>query len=392
MEKIKIAQVITRLDWGGSPDIFRILYGYLKKDGVYDVRLISGITVYPKGRTWGFLEQLGPDLKLIPELIRDINPAKDLAALFKLYQYFRKERFDIVHTHTAKAGMLGRIAARLAGVPVIIHTPHGHNFYGYFGPVFSRVIIWLEKMATAFTDKIIVLTILEERDYIKYKVAREDKIAYIHTGLEFDKYERVNIDKKAMRKSLDIEDDEPVIGMLARLEPVKGPEYFIEAAKEVAKKNARSKFIVVGDGSLRDSMEEKVARSGLEKRFIFTGWRDDIPELLSIFDIMVLPSLNEAVGIALIEAQAMGVPVVATNVGGVPEVVRDGDTGILVPSKDPVKLANAINHLLENDQLRKKMGELGKIWVKDRFRVEDMVFLIFKLYKELLEKRDNVKK
>ena len=159
--KIKIAQVITRMDWGGSPDIVRILCERLNPDK-YEVWLLTGETKYPSKKTEDFFRRFKDRVVFVPELKRDICPLSDLAAFLRLYFLFLKHRFDIAHTHTAKAGFLGRIAARLAGVPGIIHTPHGNNFYGYFGRVASRLVVWLERFADYFADKNIVLTELEK--------------------------------------------------------------------------------------------------------------------------------------------------------------------------------------------------------------------------------------
>ena len=172
--------------------------------------------------------------------------------------------------------------------------------------------------------------------------------------------------------------------MVGRLEPVKGPEYFVKAATDVAKQSPQTKFMMVGAGSLRVRLERQVKDLGLDHRFIFTGWRNDIPDILSILDILVLPSLNEGVGMILVEAQAMGVPIVATRVGGVPEVVQDGQTGILVPAADPLSLANAIKQLLTDDQKRWNMAQKSIAWVRSKFKAQDMVNAISDLYQELV--------
>lgn len=384
--KIKIAQVITRLDWGGSPDIVRIICTHLEPES-YDVMLVTGSTKYPTVRTRGFLEKFSGRTVIIPRLKREINLLMDLSALVSLYLLFRREKFDIVHTHTAKAGVLARLAAYFARVPVIIHTPHGHNFYGYFGICMSKIIIAVERFVARFTDRIIVFTELEKKDFIRFRVADTEKVSLIYQGLELERYTQVNIDKVKSKKAFGIAVDEDVIGMIGRLEPIKGPGYFVEAAEEVAKKFTKTKFIVVGEGGLRQRLENQVEGMGLKDRFIFTGWREDIPEILSIMDILVLPSLNEAVGIVLIEAQVLGVPVVATNVGGIPEIVIDGMNGILIPPRDPQALAQAVVKLLKDEALRRKMGDAGREWVRDRFSVESMIEKLEKLYKDLKEKR-----
>lgn len=384
--KIKVAEVITRLDWGGSPDIVRIICSYLDPN-LYDITLIMSPTKYPSVKTKEFLEKFSQKIVIIPELKREINLISDLAALIRLYFLFRRRNFDIVHTHTAKAGALGRIAASLAGKPIIIHTLHGHNFYGYFRPVLSKIIIVIERFVSHFTDKIIVLTELEKKDLLRFKIAEAEKIRLIYPGLELDRYTQANVGKVSMRQNFNIAPDEKVVGMVCRLESIKGPEYFVEAAGVVAKQFSKVKFIMVGEGSLRQRLEEQVKEARLQNKFIFTGWREDIVEILSILDILVLPSLNEAVGMILIEAQSLGVPVVATNVGGIPEVIRDNQTGILVPPANPHSLAQAINQLLADEQKRCDMAQAARIWIRDKFKAQDMVDRISDLYQELILNR-----
>lgn len=383
MKKIKVAQVITRLDWGGSPDIVRVICTYLDPE-VYDITLIIGVTKYPNLKTEEFLKKFGQKALFLPELKRNINPLSDLAAFLRLYFLFRRQKFDIVHTHTAKAGALARTAAFLAGTPVIVHTLHGHNFYGYFGPVSSRIVTIIERWLGYLTDKIIALTELERKDLISFKAAGSEKIRLIYQGLEMEGYAGLNIDKHRVRHSLGIKPDEKVVGMIGRLEPVKGPEYFIKAAKSVAEVFPRVKFILVGEGSLREKLEKQMKSLGLEEKFIFTGWREDIPEILSILDLLVLPSLNEGVGMVLIEAQGLGVPIVASRVGGIPEIVRDNQTGILVSAGDADSFAGAIKSLLADENRRSAMSQEAIKWIKGKFKARDMIEEISKLYQELL--------
>jgi len=382
-QKLKVAEVITRMDWGGSPDIVRLICKHLDPN-LYDIRLIVGPSVHPTQKTKDFLEEFKDKVITVNALKRNINPINDFAALGQLRETFKREKFDIVHTHTAKAGALGRLAARKAGVPIIIHTPHGHNFYGYFGFIFSKIIIAIERHLCRFTDKIICLTQLEKKDFIKFKVASQDKLALIPQGLELDEYKDATFDKDKLKKNLGLPLNEDVVGYIGRLEPIKGLDYLIAAVKLI---NNNVKFLIVGDGSLRERLGQKVKALGLSEKFIFTGWRSDIAQLLFLMDLLVLPSLNEAVGISLIQAQAMGVPVVASNVGGIPEIIRDNFTGILVPPANPQALAKAIAGLLNDKQKRLGMSKEAKAWIKGKFRVEDMINRISGLYQELAGKK-----
>jgi glycosyltransferase involved in cell wall biosynthesis len=384
--KIKIAQVITRLDWGGSPDIFRILCSHLDPN-LYDITLIIGDTKHPTQKTSEFLKRFKGRTVMVPQLKRDISPVDDIAAFWKLYSIFRKGHFDIVHTHTAKAGALGRLAAALGRTPVIVHTPHGHNLYGYFNKRASAIIVRIEKFLTRFTDEIIALTELERSDYASSGVAAAGKVSVIYQGLELDKLVRDWKSACSLKNIFKIGPDTRVVGMVGRLEPVKGSPVFIEAAARVAKLCPNTKFIIAGEGSLKAAMEKRALELGIGGVTIFAGWRDDIPDIISLMDVMVLPSLNEAVGIALIEAQAEGVPVVASKVGGIPEVVNDRKTGILVPPSDPAAIADAVVSLLSDKAKCAAMGEAGKIWVRGRFRAEDMAEKTSALYMRLLNKK-----
>lgn len=383
MKRIKIAQVITRLDWGGSPDIVRIICSYLDPK-LYDVTLITGLTKYPSSKTKQFLQEFNSRVVIVPQLKRKINLWLDFRALLTLYFLFWRQKFDIVHTHTAKAGALGRLAAYFAKTKVIIHTPHGHNFYGYFNFLFSKIIIMLEKFFASFTDELIALTELEKKDLIRFKVASPEKIRLIYQGLELEDYAKINIDRNKFRQSFNISLGQSVVGMIGRLEPVKGPQYFVQAVKFYAGQLNNAKFIIAGEGSLRKRLEKQVKNAGLEDRFIFIGWREDIREIISILDILVLPSLNEAVGMVLLEAASLGIPVIATNVGGIPEIVKDKQTGILVEPANYRALALAINYLLSNKQKSLEMSQAAKSWVRGRFKTQDMVNEISKLYQEQL--------
>ena len=207
----------------------------------------------------------------------------------------------------------------------------------------------------------------------------------INSGLELDNYREVNIDTRKKKDELQVGQDTALVGMIGRLEPVKGPEYFIEAAKLVIERFTKVKFLIVGDGSLRNKLELRCKELSIFDRFIFTGWREDIPEILAILDMLVLPSLNEAVGRILIEAGACGKPVVATSVGGIPEVVNDNETGILVPPKAPEALAQAIIALLKSEEKRQKMGKAAKNWIDEKFSAYRMVERISSLYGELVK-------
>jgi len=384
MRKIKVAQVITRMDWGGSPDLVRIFCQGLKRQG-FEVTLIAGRSLNPSSKTKDFLEGFRDSTVLMPELKRNISPLWDAVALFKLYSIFRRKRFDVVHANTSKAGFLARIAAHCAGVSCIVYMPHGHVFYGYFGPVMSRILVFLERIAAKVTDRIIVLTKLEKRDFLNLGVACPDAIHIIPSGLEVSEFFVIgNTAKEELRQKHGLDSEKKIIGMVSRLESVKGPQFFIEAVRTVLKSRDDVIFLIIGEGDMSSQLRSLVKDRGLQDKVTFLGWREDVLELIALMDILVQPSLNEAVGRVLLEAQMLGVPVVATDVGGIPEVVKNNLTGIVIPPKDPDALGEAVCKLLESDTMRLSMSDEAKKWVRAEFSSEEMIRKLINVYQEVL--------
>jgi len=383
MRKIKVLHIITRLDKGGSAEnTFLNLVGLDKN--IYDVTLMSGPVEEPTQDRRDEVEEYGIKHIFIPELVRNISLINDLKTILNIYRYLRKEKFDIVHTHTSKAGLLGRLAARLARIPIIIHTPHGHVFFGYFGLIKSNLFIFLEKLASRITDKIIALTNREKEDYISCKVTDEEKSVVICSGIELNKFKDLLLNEKQnLKKELGIPENSLIVGTLGRLVPVKGPEFLVEAAKHIISKYPDTFFVFTGDGYLRPDLKKKALNFGLKENIIFLGWRDDGAKILSLYDVFILPSLNEGMGRVLVEAMALGKPIVASRIGGIPDLVTHGKNGFLVPPKDPEELAKYIQILIEDREKREKMGLSGKK-IAMHFSAENMVEKIEKLYKELL--------
>lgn len=387
MRKTKVLHIITRLDKGGSAEnTFLNLVGADKN--IYDVTLMSGPVEEPTQDRRGQIGELGIKHIFIPELVRNISLINDLKSIFKIYRVLRRKKFDIVHTHTSKAGLLGRLAAKLARIPVIIHTPHGHVFFGYFGLIKSKLFIFLEKLASRISDKIIALTNREKEDYISYRVTDEENSVVIYSGIDLNKFKDLPVEEKQnLKKELGIPENSLIVGTLGRLVPVKGPEFLVEAAKHIISKYSSTFFMFTGDGYLRPDLEKKALDFGLKENIIFMGWRDDAAKILSLYDIFVLPSLNEGMGRVLVEAMALGKPIVASRIGGIPDLVSHGKNGFLVPPKDPEELVRHIQTLIEDKEKREKMGLEGKK-IATNFSAENMVKKIEKLYKELLTQKN----
>ncbi|MBN1871182.1 MAG: glycosyltransferase family 4 protein [Candidatus Omnitrophica bacterium] len=379
MKKIKLAQVITRMDWGGSSDIVRILCERLDPN-VYDITLICGPTENPSDRTKRFFESYKNKIITLRRLKRNINIYGDVRSLFDLYKIFKREHFDIVHTHTAKSGFTGRIAAKMAGVQVVIHTPHGNNFYGYLNSLWTPAVILLERFASRFSDKLIVLTNIERQDLIRYNICKSELIEIVHSGIEIENFSDLSVDPKEKRRIYGIDAECTLVGMVARLERVKGPHYFIEAAKIINEELPDVKFLVTGDGSLKGELVDYSKKLNLDRKIVFTGWTNDIPGVLSMLDLLVVPSLNEAVGRTILEAGVLSKAVVATSVGGIPDVIRDGETGILVPPEDPRKIAEAVVDLLRDNRKAREIGRNAREWVQGHYNVDTMIKEIHNQY------------
>ncbi|MFH1777510.1 MAG: glycosyltransferase family 4 protein [Candidatus Omnitrophota bacterium] len=385
MPKIKVLHIITRLDKGGSAENTLFTVAKLDKER-FDTVLVSGITHDPDNQVTDFIRKENINYVLIPELVREIALLKDIKAFFKILNFIRKERFDIVHTHSSKAGMLGRWAAKLAGVKIIIHTPHGHIFYGYFNYFLTQVFIFLEKITAKITDRIITLTKRGKEEHIKYGIACADKLVPVYSGIEIEKFRNYQIDKIKQKKILKADKKTAIIGTVSRLESVKGGVYFISALPEIIKTFPKLKVFIIGGGTEKENLERLTRKLGVAKNVVFMGECQDISWSVSTFDVFVLSSLNEGMGRCLLEAQALGVPVVATRVGGIPEVVKDGVTGFLVPPQNSEAIAEAVIKLLKDDFLREQMSRQARENIDYRFSVEAMVARIAGVYEEMIRR------
>jgi len=392
--KIKIIHIITRMDKGGSAENTLLTVRGLDRE-IYNVALIRGLSVESNmaedesravEKDLTDAEREGVRIVTIPELVRRIHPFYDLKAFFALIKILRHERPHIVHTHTSKAGILGRWAAFFARVPIIIHTPHGHVFWGYFGKCRTSFYILLEKLTARITDKIIVLTQQEKKDHLHVHIAPGDKFSVVHSGINLDRFSNLSIDSAVMKKKLGIPEGNLVVGTTGRLTHVKGHRYLIEAAGRIVKARPDATFVFLGDGELSDELKNMAFRLGIEENVKFPGWRPDVAEVMSVFDIFALPSLNEGMGRVLVEAMVLGKPIVASDIGGIPDLVLDGENGYLVPVGDVETLAARIRELLDDSVKREEMGECGEKIAVD-YSANAMVEKIDRLYRAALHQK-----
>ena len=329
------------------------------------------------------LSQAGVRVFEVPTLVREVRPILDAWAMLALWRLLRRERPALVHTHTSKAGVVGRLAAWLARVPVVIHTPHGHTFYGYYGAVTSAIIRLVERILAKITDRIVTLTDRGGEEHVRFHIAGAEKFVTIHSGIDIARFRSVQVDPAVKRKELGLPPDGAIVGTVGRLVPIKGLEWLLKAAPRVLAQFPQACFVIIGDGPLVGELRQLASELGIGLRVVFLGAREDVPECLAALDLFVLPSLNEGMGRALVEAMAMGCPVVATRVGGIPDIVADGTTGLLVPPRDDRALAEAILTLLRDGSRRVAYGEAARRHVDGRFDVETMVRNIERLYDEV---------
>jgi len=384
--KIKVLRIIARLNVGG-PAIHTILLTSALNDSEYESILVCGNVDRSEKEMSYLADAKGVKPVIIPELCRSINPARDLSAFFAILKAIREFRPDIVHTHTAKAGALGRAAAVVAGVPVRIHTFHGHIFDGYFNRLKAAVFLAIERMLACFTKYIIVVSEAQKSDIEgKYRIAGEGKIKVVPLGLELGRYAGIGGRDGSFRKELGIMDNAVLVSIIGRLVPVKNHRMFIDAAKIALSEApaADMRFVVVGDGEGRAELEEYAAGSGLGGRIVFCGWKEDMAGVYADSDIVALTSLNEGTPVALIEALASGRPVVSTDVGGVRDVVQDGKAGYLVASGDARAFAERLRDLAADAAKRASFGAAGRGSVMGRYSSERLVSDIKRLYTDCL--------
>ena len=359
----------------------------------YDIFLVHGLSLESNMgvmeqealiRDLSLAEKKGVRVFTISSLVRRLSLRNDLLAFVSIYRLIKRIKPHIVHTHTSKAGVLGRFAAYLAGVPIIIHTPHGHVFHSYYGYIVTKMIVFVERILSLMTDKITALTERERDEHLECGIASTNKYIIIHSGVTLQQIMNTNIDIEKGKKKLGIPQNSNVIGAVGRLVPVKGHKYLVSAAKKITKEFDNAVFVFVGDGYLESKLERQAESLGIRDNIIFAGWRSDVIDVLDLFDILVLPSLNEGMGKVLIEGMALGKPIVASSVGGIIDLVKNGDNGILVPPRDSDGLSDAILNLIRNKKLAQELGKNGKAKVYPEYDTTVMIRQIEDLYESLL--------
>ena len=323
----------------------------------------------------------------VPALGREVRGWRDWSAFWSLVRVIRTFRPHVVHTHTAKAGTLGRIAAALCRVPVVVHTYHGHVFEGYFSPFKTRVVVAIERLLAYQASALIAVTDRVRRDVLARGIGWPERVVVVPLGLDLDPLLAAPARRGELRAELGLAPAVPLVGIVARLVPVKAHETFLQAARAIAPVRPDVVFLVVGDGERRAELEEAARTAGLDARIRFLGWRADLDRLYADLDVVVLTSKNEGSPVALIEAMAAGRPVVSTRAGGVEDVVIDGETGVVVPVGDAAAVARAVVDLLEDPARAERLGTAARASVIAQFASGRLVRDIDALYQRLLAGR-----
>jgi len=374
---MRLARVITRLNVGGPAR--HVLAAARGLSPEVETTLFTGEVGPDEAEATAWIDASGVRPERVPGLGREVRPFADFQARRTLVRRFRELKPDVVHTHTAKAGALGRAAARKARVPLTVHTFHGHVFDGYFGKTVSRMVVAAERRLAARTDVLVAVSQEVASDLAdKYRIAPRDKIRVIPPGIDLAPYDAAEERRGEFRRELRITDDVPLIVWLGRVVDVKDPSAALVAFDHVAVTRRDAVLVVVGDGPLRKDLER-----GARSRVRFLGWRDDVARILADADVALLSSRNEGTPVALIEAAASGVPAVATRVGGVPSVVQDGETGLLVEPGDVQSLASALRRLVRDRDLSRRMGETARRRARDRFSEARMLRDLRELYRSV---------
>jgi glycosyltransferase involved in cell wall biosynthesis len=385
--RIKILRVIARLNMGGPALHVAYLTAGLRGRG-YDTTLVAGSLARGEDSMAFVADARDVEIVRIDELGREISPLRDLVATLRLARLIRRERPDILHTHTAKAGTVGRVAALLAGrhrPPIVVHTFHGHVLRGYFGPLPSWFFRMLERWLAARTTALIAVSPQVRDDLVALGVAPAERFAVIRLGIELD--ERIapaQNGRAESRRYLGIADDRFAVGWIGRMTAVKRTDDVLVAFKRLRDEGVDAVLCMVGDGPDRPHLEQRAHELGVVRETLFLGYQEDVAPFYAAFDALVLPSSNEGTPVSAIEALAAERPVVATRVGGVPDVVQEGEDGFLVEPGATDDLADRLGLLARDPALRERMGEAGRRRVLPRYAVERLVDDVDRLYRSLL--------
>jgi len=384
---MRVTHVITRLIIGGAQEnTVATVLGLQQRPGM-EINLLAGPTTGPEGSLESAFQPFPQLLSIVPSLVRPVHPLNDLLALLRLTRIFRSTRPQIVHTHSGKAGILGRCAARRAGVPIIVHTIHGPSFGPFQGAPANGLFRGAERFAAPFTTHYVSVAEAMTRQYLAAGIGRPEQYTRIFSGFPLEPFLAAENDP-AWRARLHLAPEDFVIGMISRLFKLKGHDDLLDIAPNLVRQCPRAKFLLVGDGPWRGRLEDRARRLGVEKHFVFAGLvaPAQVPRYVGVMDALAHLSRREGLPRALPQALAAARPVVAFDCDGAGEVCIDNETGFLVPPGDRETLARRLLQLAGDPELRRRLGAQGRQFVRPRFSVETMLDSLYALYLQLSAK------
>lgn len=394
----KILRVINRLNIGGPTYNAAYLTRYLAPE--FDTVLVAGNIDHTEGDSSYVARDLGVNPVYVPDMHRSLHPVRDWRGYWQVRNLIRKHKPDIVHTHAAKAGALGRLAAYHERVPVIVHTFHGHVFHSYFSPAKTRFYLEIERRLGRISSGIVAISPLQKQELTEqFNIAAPEKFEVIPNGFDLDRFQHEYAQRRIdFRLQWNLADDVVAIGIVGRLVPVKNHRLFLEGlAALLQRTQTQVKAFIIGDGEDRPQIVAWATALGLSVStpeqpdphavVVFTSWIKQVEYAYPGLDLVVLTSLNEGTPVSLVEAQAAALPVVSTRVGGVADVVADSHTGLLVPTGDVQALAHAMQELVDSQRLRVQYGEAGRQHAFSKYGFQRLVDDMARFYRRLLDQR-----
>lgn len=386
----RLLRIANRFNLGGPTYNAAFLSRHLPDE--YDTLIVGGIQEDDEASSTFILDDLGLNYRVLQSMRRQVDPLQDRKAYHELRSIISEFKPDIVHTHASKAGALGRRAAYKEGIPAIVHTFHGHVFENYFGKVKSSVFKRIERRLAQRSQAIIAISESQKHDLChRFMIAEESKVHVVPLGFDLSRFQNCFEDKRhAFRSKYGIDSDVFVVGTVGRLAPIKNQTLFLDVIAELKRSGVRTRGVIVGDGMLKADLELYANDLGLSwgesssADVLFLSWVKDVENILPGMDVLTLTSHNEGTPVSLIEAQASGVPVVSTNVGGVCDTMVHNETGLLVPPDNVKEFVDALESLRINEEKRMSFGRAGKLFVRERFSYQRLVVDMDKLYKSIL--------
>jgi glycosyltransferase involved in cell wall biosynthesis len=383
---IRVVRIIARLNVGG-PAIHATLLTERLDPSRFHTTLVAGSEEASEGNYLALHGQARTHIEHIPELGREISGMRDIGSLRAVMRVLRRERPHVVHTHAAKAGAIGRVAAALCRVPVVVHTYHGHVLRGYFSPRKEQAYRAIERGLAHLSDELVAVSPRVRQELLDMGIGRPDRFSVVPLGFDLARFADAASHRGQLRRELGVPPDAPLVGIVARLVPIKAHEVFVAAARTLHRHRPDMQFVLVGDGERRAEIEQLIEAGGLRHVTHLLGWRADLARIYADLDVVALTSRNEGSPVALIEAMACARPVVSTCVGGVPDVVRDGETGWLVPMDDAEALARQVLAVLAEGVRGAAVARAGRASVLATYGVDRLVADMDALYTRLVATR-----